>query len=115
MRRAQANDPHQGEPRDLGDGWRAEETQATTAPAVNVERIYIVFAGGIMFAAYRGVNALTLAGMHSRCVTGATVAPCELLDGLPPEIRDDISIEWEGENDTPVIEVGDISDVEPET
>jgi hypothetical protein len=69
------------------------------------ERIFIVISPGpLLHAAYRKSE---VADMHSRCVLGAAVVPCEILDGLPPEIREDIRTEWEGneDDDTPVTEV----------
>ncbi len=78
------------------------------------ERIYLVVAPGFVFAAYRGPRGPELAGQHSRCLLGATVVPCDLLDSLPPEIREDINTEWDAddEDDTPVIGLDDI-DEEP--
>ena len=76
------------------------------------ERIYIVVGGCMVIAAYRGVNALTLAGIHSRCITGATVVPCDLSDSLPEEVRSDLSEEWGGDDDTPL---ESLDDQEPES
>lgn len=73
-----------------------------------VERIFLVAGSGLIFAAYRGPRALDLAGQHSRCLLGATVVACDLLDALPPEIREDLFTEWDTDDEdvTPVITVG---------
>jgi len=65
-----------------------------------------------VLAAYRGERGIDLAGQHSRCLLGATVVPCDLLDQLPPEIREDIQREWDsdGDDDTPVISVDEIDE-----
>jgi hypothetical protein len=78
------------------------------------ERIYVVFGGGIVIRAYHGPNGLTLAGIHSRCITGATVVPCDLSDSLPDDVRNDLSEEWGGDDDTP-LEALDDHEPEPES
>lgn len=74
------------------------------------EVIYIVIGGGLVIAAYRGINGATMAGIHSRCITGATVVPCDLEESLPPEIRNDIAEEWAGDSDTPIVTINDVDD-----
>jgi hypothetical protein len=76
---------------------------------------HTVMGGGIVFATYRRID---LAIAHARCLTGTdvvtvdldTVAPeiracIEILDALPPEIREDMQTDWEQDDDvTPPIE-----------
>jgi len=71
------------------------------------ERIFIVIGADVVLMAYRGANGPTLAGMHSRCISGTTVIACDLADALPPEILADIQTEWDSDadEDTPVTEV----------
>lgn len=73
---------------------------------------------GIVFGVYWRPD---LAFQHSRCITGTTVAvvdlddvpaalqaiiTMEILDELPPEIMDDLQIEWEHDDSiTPVMEI----------
>ncbi len=73
------------------------------------EEIYIVITPGLLHAAYRRPEQ---AGMHSRCILGATVVTCEILDDLPPEIREDLRTEFDSdeEQDTPVIQVDELDD-----
>ena len=67
------------------------------------DRVYLVMGAGLIVAAYRGARGPELAGRHSRCITGTTVVPCDLLDELPEEIREDINVEtWTEDEDTPV-------------
>ncbi len=76
------------------------------------ERIYLVVGPGLVIVAYRGAHGVDMAGQHSRCMLGTTVVPCDLLDNLPQEIREDIAVEWDAndEDDTPVIDMDDIDD-----
>jgi hypothetical protein len=61
--------------------------------------IHIVIGGGVVFNAYTRAD---LAYRHAMCVKGCDVVACQLLDELPPEIRTDLQVEWEGDDDTPV-------------
>jgi hypothetical protein len=78
--------------------------------------------GGIVFGTYRRPD---LAFTHARCLSGTTVAAMdtdamspelraciEILDALPPEIRTDIQVEWEGDDDTPSVVDVPIDDVD---
>jgi hypothetical protein len=85
--------------------------------------VHVVMGGGIVVAAYRRPD---LAMAHARCVTGATVCSfdtrkiaaelrallaMEVLEHLPASIKVDIEVEWEHDNDTPVVAM-DVSDLE---
>lgn len=65
--------------------------------------IFIVIAGGLVLGAYSRSDS---AHLHARCVTGATVVDCELLDGVPDSVREDIAsdFEYDGDEDTPVVD-----------
>lgn len=65
--------------------------------------IFIVIAGGIVLGAYVRADS---AYLHARCVTGAVVVDCELLDGVPDSVRDDIASDFEDDidADTPVVD-----------
>ena len=43
----------------------------------------------------------TKAHTHARTMLGVDVGSCELRDQLPDVVRDDIQVEWEGDEDTP--------------
>lgn len=64
-------------------------------------RIHVVIGGGMVLGAYRQADS---AELHRRCVTGATVVACDLLDAVPQEILDDVRVEWDADldDDTPV-------------
>lgn len=80
--------------------------------------------GSIVLGTYRRVD---LALLHAKCITGTSVASLDLdqmnpdlrrcvqiLDELPPEIRADLEIEWEGgeADTTPVDDVFTVDDLE---
>lgn len=70
--------------------------------------IHVVIAGGILFAAYHDAR---IANAHALTISGAVVVAIELLDRLPPEVRDDISHDfWDEEQETPVIGVEELDD-----
>ena len=74
--------------------------------------IYVVIGSGVIIAAYRGERGLDLAGQHSRCLTGTTVVACDLLDSLPPEITEDLAVEFNAtdDDDTLVVNVDELDD-----
>jgi hypothetical protein len=47
---------------------------------------------------------------HARTMVGVNVDSCELRTSLPPIVRDDLVVDYEGDNDTPVIPLDDIDD-----
>lgn len=56
--------------------------------------IYVVIAPGpFVLGAYTREDS---AHLHARCVTGAVVVSCELLESVPPEIRADIQVDEQG-------------------
>lgn len=56
-----------------------------------------------------------LLNRHARCVTGADVVPCELLEQVPAEVRDDINSDfaYDDEYDTPVVDTQPTLDARP--
>lgn len=87
--------------------------------------VHCVMGGGIVVAVYWRSD---YAYMHARCVTGCDVEPidmtlvaaplraiimAEVRNDLPPEIREDMLVDWERDSDvTPVIEERGIFDVD---
>ena len=86
--------------------------------------VHVVMGGGLVLAAYRRPD---LAMAHARCVTGTTVTSFdtrsipgalralianEVLEQLPIAIKIDIEVEWEHDDDTPVVamSVDDLDD-----
>jgi hypothetical protein len=69
--------------------------------------IYIVVPHGtIVLGAYTNEAAAT---RHSQCITGTGIAWADLVDRVPVEIEQDLYVEWDGENDTPVHDVDDVT------
>jgi hypothetical protein len=68
------------------------------------ERIHLVIAGDLVLGAYRAADS---AELHRRCITGAAVVACDLLDSVPPGVVDDLAAEWDADpdDDTPVTEI----------
>ena len=73
--------------------------------------IHIVIGSGIVLGAYTRADS---AFLHARCVTGADVVACELMDSVSPSVRADLEADedWEDAGDTPVVDVEDMPDAE---
>lgn len=70
------------------------------ADELDAREIYVVLAGELVVAAYTSSGP---AQTHERCVTGARVVACRLLERVPREVRDELLEEWDSDSDTPVV------------
>jgi hypothetical protein len=62
----------------------------------------VIVPGGIILGAYTAPDS---AHLHSRVVTGAEVVVCELLEQVPASVRDDLAVDFDDDDDTPVVGV----------
>lgn len=70
---------------------------------MNDRAVYIVLADGIMVLGVYSKG--TLAHVHARTITGASVVMCQVLDELPWAVRDELGEDFDEGADTPVTEI----------